>query len=373
MNTPEIKQEGISIKDGGAGLKVDNRTQAAFPNRATRKKGKEIELKASVLNRWGLLIFSPFLWCILYFVFHEITINEEFKNKIWSMMALAGLFTLPFVILSFLKNLTIQNGKIRIVSYPIIHIGERGITFDHKETILWEKIEHAFIHERGKAFFFTIEYLDDEGNVEKKDCNISDYDFDNHDIEKAIVYWSGKDIASEEVNTRDEMLKWNEVEGIQTEEQEKDFKEKCRTYLPIFKKQYKRERAVFFTTFSLTFALFTFALLYVGYNNFDHYPLNLDSLYNNLFNTRPIIAFILMMTGLCSFLGLPSAFMLYFVRKRFLSRKDIADLSEVEVIAVLKIMGYDDKPNIYKKFLLVTSFIFIIDIAAHFYFLFILN
>ena len=284
------------------------------------------------------------------------------------MMALAGLFTLPFVILSLLKNLTIQNGKIRIVSYPIIHIGERGITFDHKETILWEKIEHAFIHKRGKAFFFTIEYLDDEGNVEKKDCNISDYDFDNHDIEKAIVYWSGKDIASEEVNTRDEMLKWNEVEGIQTEEQEKDFKEKCRTYLPIFKDQYKREGAVFFTTFSLTFAL-----LYVVYINFDHYPLNLDSLYNNLFNTRPIIAFILMMTGLCSFLCLPSAFMLYFVRKRFLSRKDIADLSEVEVIAVFKIMGYGDNPDIYKKMLLVTSFIFIIDIAAHFYFLFVLN
>lgn len=43
------------------------------------------------------------------------------------------------------------------------------------------------------------------------------------------------------------------------------------------------------------------------------------------------------------------------------------------VLAFLKIMGYDDKPNIYKKILLVTSFIFIIDIAAHFYFLFILN
>lgn len=191
------------------------------------------------------LVISPSKWAYLTYMIIAVIIvsilglNIQYcdpaaKNKV----ILLGAAFLAFMFLLML----LKRSKIKKI-HPII-ISEKGVQTSPENIINWDLIDYVYVlHERNgfrrydsMDYFFVTEYHDNNGDTKSISININDFDCVEGEIEKAVKYWSGRDIGNLTAKSRDEIVSDKEI----PEEEKQRITEKYQKYIPMFEEEKKR-------------------------------------------------------------------------------------------------------------------------------------
>ncbi|MBP5455015.1 MAG: hypothetical protein J6Y37_00765 [Paludibacteraceae bacterium] len=205
---------------------------------------------------------------------------------------------------------------------PPITIGKYGIEVQTYLLLSWDLIDYAFVQKKGigknRKIILTIQFHNSEGVAQETEVYLNSYSYKYDDIERAINYWSGREIGSEVDRNRDAMLaELRQSRGTQATEMIED---RAKTLIPLFRKEYKYELYTFLGVWVATFMV----LLIVGITQFPDID---DSL-------LPYVCI-----GLISASALLGSFFALLLRRRFYSQPETADLTKEDRKIFLK-MAY---------------------------------
>ncbi len=276
------------------------------------------------------LVISPSKWAYLTYMIYAVIILSILgliiPNCDPAAMDKVILLGAAFLAFMFLLML-LKRSKIKKI-HPII-ISEKGVQTSPENIINWDLIDYVYVlHERNGLrrydsmdYFFVTEYHDNNGDTKSISININDFDHVEGEIEKAVKYWSGRDIGNLTAKSRDEIVSDKEI----PEEEKQRITEKYQKYIPMFEEEKKSEKKAF-VTLSIPLSFLPMAMFVC---NSEEGLINIDAI------GWPIVFPIL---GLILLIFFIPCLLIHNIRTKFREKPDISQLSDSEFLDLLKMV-----------------------------------
>ena len=221
---------------------------------------------------------------------------------------------------------------VNLLNCPPITIGKNGIEEKKINQLSWEQIDYAYITERKRSrhitYYLNVQFHDEKGEQKEVEFDLNKYSYNQEEVERAINYWSGREIGNVSDRNRDEMLA--ELRRNEGEQAANNLEELSKTMLPLFKKETMTEKYAFII--GLGIFGFTLYILLKTKEGIEFYDLEFSGTLMSVLHKAVYLV------GMISISFFGGSLFTSFVWKKFNSQSQISNLTKEERTSLYKMV-----------------------------------